>query len=120
MPSGASCELGFDQQGNLQYYADFTVNDIPLRPLAEPITADTAEGRAWCAFVADFLERHVPAIYEAFEAMEIMRSGRIDGEEFLTVRLLDAEGQPCYEVSIQAAPQGRIYAIIRGEIAPES
>ena len=113
MPSGESCEIAFDQQGNLLYYEDTGLNAASLRPLAEPITAETAEGRAWCEFLSAFLKRHVPAVYEAFEAMEIVGSGRIDGEEYLTIRLLDAQGEPCCLVDIQAAPEGRIYRFRR-------
>ena len=120
MPSGESCEIAFDQQGNLFYYEDVGVAVTALRPLAEPITADTDEGRAWCEFLARFLERHVPEAYQAFAAMEITGSGRVDGEEYLSLRLLDSEGQPVCFVDIQAAPEGRIYRFLRVKNAAES
>lgn len=119
MSSGEACEIAFDQQGTLLEYIDTNVDVDMLRPLAEPITAETAEGRAWCAFVASFLERHVPAVYQAFEAMEIAGSGRIDGDEFLTVHLLDEDGKLLHVVQIQAAPEGRIYGFWRGERAAD-
>lgn len=113
MPSGESCEIVFDQQGALLYYEDTGLNVPLLRPMAEPITAETEEGRAWCEFLTNFLRLHVPDLYEAFEAMEITGSGRADGEEYLTIRLLDAHGEPLCAVDIQAAPQGRIYRLQR-------
>ena len=113
MPSGESCEIAFDQQGRLLYYMDTSLSISSLRPLAEPITAETEEGRAWCDFLSNFLRLHVPDLYEAFEAMEITGSGRIDGEEYLTVQLMDGEGDTICSVDIQAAPEGRIIRLVR-------
>ena len=120
MPSGETCEVAFDRQGTLLYYEDTAVDDTALHPLAEPITVETAEGRAWCEFVAAFLQRHAPVIYDAFEAMEIAGSGRIDGDEYLTVHLLDGEGGLCGVIDIQAAPEGRIYRLRWAENPQES
>lgn len=113
MPSGETCEIAFDQRGRLLYYEDTGLSASSLRPLAEPITAETEEGRAWCDFLASFLKLHIPDLYEAFEAMEITGSGRIDGEEYLTIELLDAEGATVCSVDIQAAPEGRIIRLER-------
>lgn len=115
MPSGESCELIFDQSGRLFYYEDTNVNVSALRPLADPITADTAEGRAWCAYVSAFLQRYLPLTYDAYAAMEIASSGRVDGEEYLTIRLLDADGDALSLIDIQAAPTGRIYRFLPAE-----
>ena len=120
MPSGESCEVAFDLRGTLIYYEDTGVHTADMRPMAAPITADTDEGRAWCAFLTSFLEKHVPAIYQAFEAMEIDHSGRIDGEEYLSIRLLDGRGEPLCMVDIQAAPGGRIYRFMQAQKPPES
>ena len=113
MPSGESCEIVFDQQGNLLYYEDTSLHPSSLHPLAEPITAETDEGRAWCEFLSDFLERHAPETYDLFEAMEITGSGRIDGDEYLSIRLIDQQGEVCCTVDIQAAPDGRIFRFQR-------
>ena len=113
MPSGESCEIVFDQRGNLLYYEDTSLSSSSLHPLAEPITAETEEGRAWCQFLSDFLRLHAPEIYDAFAAMEITGSGRIDGDEYFSVRLLDAEGEVCCLMDIQAAPEGRIFRLQR-------
>ena len=120
MPSGESCEVAFDLRGTLLFYEDTSVHTDNLRPMAEPITAETDEGRAWCEFLTRFLERHVPAVYQAFEAMEIDHSGRIDGEEYLAIRLLDGRGEPLCMVDIQAAPGGRIYRFMHAEKPPET
>lgn len=120
MPSGESCEVAFDLRGTLMYYEDTGVHTANMRPLAAPITADTDEGRAWCAFLTSFLEKHVPAVYQAFEAMEIDRSGRIDGEEYLSIRLLDGRGESLCMVDIQAAPGGRIYRFMQAQKPPET
>lgn len=120
MPSGESCEVAFDLRGTLLYYEDTSVDTANMRPLAEPITAETDEGRAWCKFLSRFLERHVPAVYQAFEAMEIDHSGRVDGEEYLAIRLLDGRGEPLCMVDIQAAPGGRIYRFTQAENPPET
>ena len=120
MPSGESCEVSFDQQGTLMYYDDTGVSVTALRPLAAPITIETDEGRAWCDFLSEFLSRHVPELYQAFAAMDIASSGRIDGEEYLTIQLLDADGLLIGIVDIQAAPEGRIYRLEWVKNAAES
>ena len=113
MPSGESCEIAFDQHGHLLYYEDTSLSVDSLHPLAEPITAQTEEGLAWCEFLADFMKLHMPELYDAFEAMEITGSGRIDGDEYLSIRLLDSQGEVCCVVDIQAAPGGRIFRLER-------
>ena len=120
MHSGESCEVAFDLRGTLLYYEDTGVRIAAMTQLAAPITADTDEGRAWCAFLTSFLEKHVPAVYQAFEAMEIDHSGRIDGEEYLSIRLLDGRGEPLCMVDIQAAPGGRIYRFTQAKKPPET
>ena len=119
MPSGESCEIVFDQRGALLYYEDTGLNTPLLRPMAEPITAETEEGRAWCEFLASFLRLHVPDLYETFAAMEITDCGRSDGEEYLTIRLMDQQGVILCSVDIQAAPQGRIYRFRRSQNGAE-
>lgn len=112
LPSGEPCLIAFDLSGKLISYEDVSLSGVSPYPLADPITVGTEEGRAWCTFLEAFLARHFPAVYEDFAAMNIARSGRVDGEEFLTVELLDERGETRYTIDLQVAPVGRIYRFV--------
>lgn len=100
--------LSFTPQGEVLSYLNPAYNTDKLHPLAEPITHGSLEGQPWCTFLAEFTRLHLPECYAQYEAMEIVRSGRLDGEQFIIIHLLDADRQPLWEVSVQVAPQGRI------------
>ncbi len=100
--------LSFTAEGSVLSYLNPVHNTDKLHPLASPITHGSLEGQPWCTFLAEFTRLHMPECFAAYEAMEIVRSGRLDGEQFIIVHLLSAEKLPLWEVAVQVAPEGRI------------
>ena len=84
-----------------------------LHPLARPITGATLEGQVWCAFLSRLLEIHLPACWARFEAIAIVDSGRMDGEQFIFAELKDVAGSTVYRAVLQVAPVGRLLRLER-------
>lgn len=116
-PEGSTspCYLCFTDDGEILSYENTSLSLARMNPLAEPITNQSAEGRQWCTFLADFLALHMPECWHGFEVMHIVRSGRLDGERFITVQLADVDYTPLWEAVIQVSPQGRILSVTRWE-----
>lgn len=116
-PAGETkpCYLVFDETGMILSFENTGRLAAKLNPLAEPITTQSAEGRQWCDFLSAFLQRHMPECWQSFEVMNIVDSGRLDGERYITVQLADVENVPLWEAAVQVAPEGRILSITRTE-----
>ena len=71
----------------------------------------------WCAFLSRLLEIHLPACWARFEAIDIVDSGRLDGEQFIRAELKDMEGRTVYRAVLQVAPMGRLLCLERVESA---
>ncbi len=105
------CVLCFTQSGELLRY-DGGARALPsLVPLAWPITIHSGEGQQWCAFLSHFLSTHLPEIWNAYHAMDIVASGRWDGERYIIVNLLDEAREPLWQMTVQVAPVGRILSL---------
>lgn len=100
--------LSFTDQGDVLSCLNPVYNTDKLHPLANPITHGSMEGQPWCTFLAEFTRLHMPECFAGYEAMEIIRSGRLDGEQFIIVHLLSAQELPLWEIAVQVAPVGRI------------
>lgn len=103
--------LSFTRSGSLIRY-DGGAQSLPtLIPLARPITIHTGEGQQWCAFLSHFLSTHLPEIWNAYHAMDIVASGRLDGEQYIIVNLLSEARDPLWQLVVQVAPVGRILSL---------
>lgn len=113
--STAPMLLSFTSQGEVLSFTNPAYDTGKLHPLAMPITHGSLEGQPWCSFLAEFTRLHMPECYASYQAMEIVRSGRLDGEQFIVVLLLDGDRQPLWEVVIQVSPVGRILSFTPAE-----
>ena len=111
------CLLRFTDEGEVLYYENRSQPVEGLHPLARPITGATLEGQVWCAFLSRLLEIHLPACWARFEAIDIVDSGRLDGEQFIRAELKDMEGRTVYRAVLQVAPMGRLLCLERVESA---
>jgi len=116
-PEGSTrpCHVCFNEAGELLFYENTMLNAEKLHPLAEPIGNNTPEGQVWCDFLSQFMERHMPECWQAFEVMNIVRSGRLDGERLIEVQLCSVQEKPLWTVLIQVSPEGRILSFARAE-----
>ncbi|MBQ8655117.1 MAG: hypothetical protein IJ507_09285 [Clostridia bacterium] len=105
-------QLIFTEEGEILGYVSGDVIPGNLRPLARPITTHNGEGQQWCAFLSGFIEIHMPELWSRYEAMEIVSSGRSDGEQYITISLLDAQREPCWQAVVQVAPAGRVISLL--------
>ena len=69
------------------------------------------------AFLSRLLEIHLPACWARFEAIDIVDSGRMDGEQFIRAELKDMEGSTVYRAVLQVAPVGRLLRLERAAAA---
>ena len=108
---GAALEsqLSFTETGALISYMDGSVNVGSLQPLPVPITTHSGEGQQWCAFLSAFIQTHLPELWEEYDAMDIVASGRRDGEQFLTISLL---GEREWQAVVMIAPAGRLISLL--------
>ena len=108
---GAALEsqLSFTETGALLGYMDGSVNVGSLQPLSVPITTHSGEGQQWCAFLSSFIQTHLPELWAEFDAMDIVASGRRDGEQFLTISLL---GEREWQAVVMIAPPGRLISLL--------
>lgn len=106
-------EIGFTDSGALTGYVNNTLDTAYLHPLAVPITNDTEAGQEWCAFLNEFIQRNLPDLWEEYEAMTIVGSGRLDGEQFVVIDLVDGEYKTVWSAMVQVAPLGRIMSLTR-------
>ncbi|MGN0778428.1 MAG: M56 family metallopeptidase [Aristaeellaceae bacterium] len=102
-------ELSFTETGALLGYMDGSLLPGELQPLPTPITLHSGEGQQWCAFLSAFLQTHLPEIWQDYDAMEIVSSGRRDGEYFLTIGLL---GEVEWQAVVMISPQGRLVSLL--------
>lgn len=105
------CLLSFTQSGEIRQYEGGARALPSLVPLAWPITTHSGEGQQWCAFLSYFLSTHLPEIWNAYHAMDIVASGRLDGERYIIVNLLDEAQEPLWQMTVQVAPVGRILSL---------
>ena len=111
------CLLRFTDEGEVLRYENMSQPVEGLHPLARPITGATLEGQVWCAFLSRLLEIHLPACWARFEAIDIVDSGRMDGEQFIRAELKDMEGGTVYRAVLQVAPVGRLLRLERAAAA---
>ena len=105
-------QLSFTDQGAIGGYISGEVVPTTLQPLANPITTDNGEGQQWCAFLSALIETHMPELWNQYEAMEIVSSGRLDGMQYITVSLLAAPGDISWQAVVQIAPVGRLISLL--------
>ena len=118
-PEGESqpVQLCFTEEGEVLRFENMSQPVEGLHPLARPITGATLEGQVWCAFLSRLLEIHLPACWARFEAIDIVDSGRMDGEQFIRAELKDMEGSTVYRAVLQVAPVGRLLRLERAAAA---
>lgn len=105
-------QLTFTQSGAILGYASGEVLPSSLQPLSRPITTHNGEGQQWCAFLSALIQRQMPELWNDYEAMEIVSSGRLDGMQYITVSLLDPAGESVWQAVIQVAPTGRLISLL--------
>ena len=108
---GAALEsrLSFTEAGALLGYMDGSVFPGELQPLPVPITTYSGEGQQWCAFLSAFIQTHLPELWDAYDAMDIVASGRRDGEQFLTIALL---GEQEWQAVVMISPAGHLVSLL--------
>lgn len=105
-------QLTFTEQGEVLGYISGEMIPGKLQPLPRPITTHNGEGQQWCAFLSALIETHMPELWQQYEAMEIVSSGRLDGMQYITVTLLNAEGSPHWQAVVQISPTGRLISLL--------
>ena len=108
---GAALEsrLSFTEAGALLGYMDGSVFPGELQPLPVPITTYSGEGQQWCAFLSAFIQTHLPELWDSYDAMDIVASGRRDGEQFLTIALL---GEQEWQAVVMISPAGHLVSLL--------
>ncbi|MGN0745413.1 MAG: M56 family metallopeptidase [Aristaeellaceae bacterium] len=108
---GAALEsqLSFTEAGALVSYMDGSMLPGELQPLPVPVTTQSGEGQQWCAFLSAFIQTHLPELWDTFDVMDIVASGRRDGEQFLTIALL---GEQEWQAVVMISPAGRLISLL--------
>lgn len=107
-----SSQLTFSESGAILGYISGEVLPDHLQPLSRPITTHNGEGQQWCAFLSSLIEIHMPELWQEYDAMEIVSSGRQDGMQYITVTLIGVEGESNWQAVIQVSPSGRLISLL--------
>lgn len=105
-------QLSFTESGEILGYISGEMVPDSLQPLSKPITTHNGEGQQWCAFLSELIQTHMPELWQQYEAMEIVSSGRLDGVQYITVSLLDQNRKPCWQAVVEVSPAGRVISLL--------